>query len=132
MATGALPQHQFERYPWLKSVALLEKPNSNSALLSIVEKVLNEEKDIPNVKVDPRDFASAKFDSAPPEIISENGKTDQAEASSDQAAARSDRAEAPSEAAEIRNIAALRSSEIRYRRLFEAAKDGILILNVDT
>jgi PAS domain S-box-containing protein len=28
-------------------------------------------------------------------------------------------------------MAALRSSEIRYRRLFEAARDGILILNVE-
>ncbi|HMA97625.1 MAG TPA: PAS domain-containing protein, partial [Polyangiaceae bacterium] len=27
---------------------------------------------------------------------------------------------------------ALRTSEIRYRRLFEAAKDGILILDADT
>ena len=27
---------------------------------------------------------------------------------------------------------ALRASEIRYRRLFETAKDGILILDVDT
>lgn len=27
---------------------------------------------------------------------------------------------------------ALRASELNYRRLFEAAQDGILILNVDT
>jgi len=27
---------------------------------------------------------------------------------------------------------ALRASELSYRRLFEAAKDGILILDVDT
>ena len=27
---------------------------------------------------------------------------------------------------------ALRASEMRYRRLFEAAQDGILILDVDT
>jgi len=27
---------------------------------------------------------------------------------------------------------ALRASEVSYRRLFEAAKDGILILDVDT
>jgi PAS domain-containing protein len=28
--------------------------------------------------------------------------------------------------------AALEASEVRYRRLFEAARDGILILNADT
>ena len=56
--------------------------------------------------------------------------TDKAEDSSDEAA-RADRVEAHSEAAAMRNIAALRSSEIRYRRLFEAARDGILILNVE-
>ncbi len=33
---------------------------------------------------------------------------------------------------ETRTEQALRASEISYRRLFEAAKDGILILNVDT
>ena len=59
-------------------------------------------------------------------------RSDKAEARSDEAIARSDRAEARSEAAEILNIDAMRSSEIRYRRLFEAARDGILILNVET
>ena len=33
---------------------------------------------------------------------------------------------------EARTEQALRASELRYRRLFEAAKDGILILDVDT
>jgi hypothetical protein len=40
MATGALPIHEFKRHPWLNNIAVLEKPISNSALLSIVEKVL--------------------------------------------------------------------------------------------
>jgi PAS domain S-box-containing protein len=73
MTTGALPQHEFTRNPWLNNIAVLERPVSNRTLLSTVVKVLNEEK----------------------------------------------------------NKDALRSSEIRYRRLFEAAKDGILILNVE-
>ena len=33
---------------------------------------------------------------------------------------------------ESRTKQALRASELSYRRLFEAAKDGILILDVDT
>jgi PAS domain S-box-containing protein len=131
MATGALPIHEFKRHPWLNNIAVLEKPISNSALLSIVEKVLYDGKDIPNEKVDPKELAAAKIEGAPPEIVSKDRRTDKAEASSDEAAARLDGAEAPSEPAEIRNMAALRSSEIRYRRLFEAARDGILILNVE-
>jgi PAS domain S-box-containing protein len=131
MATGALPIHEFKRHPWLNNIAVLEKPISNSALLSIVEKVLYDGKDIPNEKVAPKELAAAKIEGAPPEIVSKDRRTDKAEASSDEAAARSDGAEAPSEPAEIRNMAALRSSEIRYRRLFEAARDGILILNVE-
>src|SRR6266480_6649196 len=35
-------------------------------------------------------------------------------------------------AGRIDSQAALRTSEIRYRRLFEAARDGILILDPDT
>src|SRR5476649_2070570 len=41
-------------------------------------------------------------------------------------------ADARTELAEARNEQTLRASELSYRRLFEAAKDGILILDVDT
>jgi PAS domain S-box-containing protein len=108
MATGAVPQYEFKRHPWLSGITVVVKPLSNSELLAIVRKILNEEKDIQNNKIDPK------------------------EARADEAIARSDRSEARSEAAEILNIDAMRSSEIRYRRLFEAARDGILILNVET
>ena len=36
MATGALPQHEFKRHPWLSDITVLVKPVSNSALLSMV------------------------------------------------------------------------------------------------
>jgi PAS domain-containing protein len=36
------------------------------------------------------------------------------------------------ERARAENEEALRASELRYRRLFEAAKDGILILDAET
>src|ERR1700760_1782428 len=65
-----------------------------------------------------------------PEVVSKEEETDKAEARFDEAAALSERPETHSEAESILNKDALRSSEIRYRRLFEAARDGILILNV--
>jgi len=40
--------------------------------------------------------------------------------------------ETPSEPADSRDEEVFRASELRYRRLFEAARDGILILEVDT
>jgi PAS domain S-box-containing protein len=96
------------------------------------------------------------------EMRSENAetRTERAEGRSELAEIRSEKAEARSEQAEIRSVQAeerfeqaemrteeaemrterdgvqseqaLRDSELRYRRIFEAAKDGILILDVET
>src|ERR1700676_806778 len=41
-------------------------------------------------------------------------------------------AETRTEQAETHSEPAMRASELSYRRLFEAARDGILILDVDT
>jgi PAS domain S-box-containing protein len=129
MATGALPQHEFRRNPWLNNIAVLEKPVSNSTLLSTVVKVLNVGKDIPDNKIDPKKLVSTMIESPSPEVLSKEARNDKEEARSDEAGALSERAEVPWEA-ELLNKDALRSSEIRYRRLFEAARDGILILNI--
>jgi len=51
---------------------------------------------------------------------------------SDQAKTRTDEANARTEQAEARSVQAILASELRYRRLFETAQDGILILNADT
>src|SRR6202521_1183990 len=59
-------------------------------------------------------------------------RTEQAEARTEQAEARAEQAEARSEEAETRSEQAIRASELSYRRLFEAAKDGILILDSET
>jgi PAS domain S-box-containing protein len=128
MTTGALPPHEFKRYPWLNNIAVLVKPVINSAILSMVEKVLNEGK---NKEIDLKELAATKIESPTPGVVSRDEETDKAEARSDEAAALSERAKARSSAAKILNIDALRSSEMRYRRLFEAARDGILILNVE-
>jgi PAS domain S-box-containing protein len=79
MATESAPTHEFDRKPWLKPYATLQRPYSNDDLLAAVRRVL---------RPDGRNEA----------------QTDQT----------------------------LRASEISYRRLFEAAKDGILILDADT
>ena len=139
MATGALPEHEFKRFPWLNDMAVLVKPISNSAILSMVEKVLSERIDIPDKKIDPTGLATTqikrneerRIDKAEERVDRAKERSDKAEARSDDAVARSDRAEARMETEGILNIDVLRSSEIRYRRLFEAARDGILILNVD-
>ena len=132
MATGALPPHEFSRNPWLSTVAVLEKPVSNSTLLSAVLKILNEKDNIPNNKIDPKELAATMIENTPPDIVSKEEKTDKVEASFDEEAALSERPESRMETESILNKDALRSSEIRYRRLFEAARDGILILNVET
>ncbi len=59
-------------------------------------------------------------------------RIEQAEARTEQAEARTEQAEARTEQAETRIERAIRASELRYRRLFEAAQDGILILHVET
>jgi PAS domain S-box-containing protein len=61
-----------------------------------------------------------------------NTRTEQAEKRTDQANTRTDQANTRTEEAEARSVEAMRISELRYRRLFETAQDGILILDGDT
>ena len=61
-----------------------------------------------------------------------NTRTQQAEARTDAANTRTDEANTRTEEAEARGEQAIRASELRYRRLFETAQDGILILDADT
>jgi PAS domain S-box-containing protein len=59
-------------------------------------------------------------------------RTEQAETRTEQAEARMEQANTRTEQAEARSEQAIRASELRYRRLFETAQDGILILDADT
>jgi PAS domain S-box-containing protein len=59
-------------------------------------------------------------------------RTEQAESRTEQAKTRTEKAETRTEEAETRSEEAIRASELSYRRLFEAAQDGILILEADT
>jgi len=59
-------------------------------------------------------------------------RTQEANVRTDQANTRTDEANTRTEQAEARNVEAIKASELRYRRLFETAQDGILILDADT
>jgi PAS domain S-box-containing protein len=59
-------------------------------------------------------------------------RTERAETRMEQAESRTEKAETRTERAETQSEQAMRASELSYRRLFEAARDGILILDVDT
>jgi PAS domain S-box-containing protein len=61
-----------------------------------------------------------------------NTRTDEANVRTDQANTRTDQANTRTEQAEARSVQAILESELRYRRLFETAQDGILILDADT
>jgi PAS domain S-box-containing protein len=59
-------------------------------------------------------------------------RTEQAKTRTEQAETRTEQAETRSEQAETRSERTTRDSEVSYRRLFEAARDGILILDINT
>src|SRR5271170_3216087 len=59
-------------------------------------------------------------------------RTEQAETRTEEAKNRTEQAEIRTEQAETRSEQAIRASELRYRRLYETALDGILILDAGT
>lgn len=59
-------------------------------------------------------------------------RTAQANTRTKQAETRAEQANTRTEQAEARSVQAICASELRYRRLFETAPDGILILDADT
>ena len=61
-----------------------------------------------------------------------NIRTDQANARTDAANIRTNQANIRTDQAEARSVQAIEASELRYRRLFETAQDGILILDAGT
>ncbi len=76
--------------------------------------------------------AEARTERANTRTEQANTRTEQAEKRTDQANTRTDEANTRTEEAEARTAEAIRASELRYRRLFETAQDGILILDADT
>ena len=76
--------------------------------------------------------AEARTEQAEARTEQAEARTEQAVGRTEQAEARSEQVEARSEQAETRSEQVIRASELSYRRLFEGAQDGILILDVDT
>jgi PAS domain S-box-containing protein len=76
--------------------------------------------------------AEARTEQAEARTEQAKTRTEQAETRTEQARTRTEQAETRTEEAETRSEQAIRDSELSYRRLFEAAKDGILILEADT
>jgi PAS domain S-box-containing protein len=118
MATGLLPMQDFVRRPWLKPDVTLGKPFSNAELLAVVRNLLGtddggSETSPPELTVIRRQDAKAGGDLNTSEIKTKTQNENLADNGT-------------------RTEQALRASELSYRRLFEAAKDGILILDVDT
>jgi PAS domain S-box-containing protein len=71
------------------------------------------------------DLANTRTDEA-------NTRANEANTRTDEANTRTDEANTRTEQAEARSVQAILASEIRYRRLFETAQDGILILDADS
>jgi PAS domain S-box-containing protein len=59
-------------------------------------------------------------------------RTKQANTRTDEANTRTDEANTRTEQEAVRSVQAILASELRYRRLFETAQDGILILDAET
>ena len=76
--------------------------------------------------------AEARTEQAKTRTEQAETRTEQAETRTEQAKTRTEQAEIRTEQAETRSEKAIRASELSYRRLFEAAKDGILILEADS
>ena len=76
--------------------------------------------------------AETPLDQANSRTKQAEARTVQANSRADQANLRTDEANTRTEHAEARNVQALLESEISYRRLFETAQDGILILDAGT
>jgi PAS domain S-box-containing protein len=76
--------------------------------------------------------AELRTEEAKTRIEQAETRTEQAETRTEQAKARTEQAETRTEQAETRSEQAIRTSELNYRRLFEATRDGILILEADT
>ena len=78
------------------------------------------------------DQANTRTDEANTRTDQANTRTDQANTRTEEAEARTDQANTRTEQAEARSVQAILASELRYRRLFETAQDGILILDAET
>jgi PAS domain S-box-containing protein len=76
--------------------------------------------------------AETRTEQAKVRIEQAEARTEQAETRTEQAKTRTEQAEARTEQAETRREREIQNAQIDYRRLFQAAQDGILILETET
>jgi PAS domain S-box-containing protein len=76
--------------------------------------------------------AEIRVEQAKSRIERAEARTEQAETRTEQAKTRTEQAETRTEQAEMRSDQEIQTSQLDYRRLFKAAKDGILILDAET
>jgi PAS domain S-box-containing protein len=149
MATGCVPTDELAHKPWLTPDAMLQMPYSNDDLLAAVKEILRAKdathKQIaapPNRQSQPSPAVDSgqtvvrdegKFTKTSQVVYQPDHDTQirRAETRTEQAETRTDQAKTRTVQAE-KSEQEMRASELSYRRLFEAAKDGILILDVDT
>jgi PAS domain S-box-containing protein len=145
LATAFAPTHEFDRKPWLKPDATLQRPFSNDDLLAAVKRVLRTDDrahhlagtpaESDQAGVRPSSGAATRAGSEVSEISNALGGTEPAapeDGRTPEARPRFIPDHGDDGRKETRTEKTLRASEISYRRLFEAAKDGILILDADT
>lgn len=78
------------------------------------------------------DEANTRTEEANTRTDQANSRTDQANTRTEEANTRTDQANTRTDEAVSRGVQAILASELRYRRLFETAQDGILILDAET
>jgi PAS domain S-box-containing protein len=78
------------------------------------------------------DEANTRTEEANTRTDQANTRTDEANTRTEEANTRTDQANTRTDEAEARSVHAILASELGYRRLFETAQDGILILDADT
>jgi PAS domain S-box-containing protein len=98
-----------------------------------IEQVATQTEQAPTQEADTQtQQAETRTDQANARTKQAETRTDQANTRTNEANARADQANTRTELAEARNVQGILDSELRYRRLFETAQDGILILDADT
>ena len=145
LATGYAPMHKFDRKPWLMPDATLQRPFSNDDLLAAVKRVLRTDDRAHHLAGTPAEgdqagvrqssIAAAAAGSEVAELPNARGGTKPAAPEDGRTPAVGPRFaldDGNDSRIVTRTEQTLRASEISYRRLFEAAKDGILILDADT
>jgi PAS domain S-box-containing protein len=76
--------------------------------------------------------AEIRVEQAKSRIEQAEARTEQAETRTEQAKTRTEQAETRTELAETRSEQEIHAAQLDYRRIFKAAKDGILILDAET